>query len=81
MVTEADVGETYNIGGHNEQKNIDVVKSICSLLDELAPDKPQGVDIMRTYQLCRQIVLVMIYVMRLMQVKSTRFRLGARGKF
>ncbi|MCW8039413.1 MULTISPECIES: dTDP-glucose 4,6-dehydratase [Acinetobacter] len=42
VVTEATVGETYNIGGHNEQKNIDVVKSICSLLEELAPNKPQG---------------------------------------
>lgn len=30
-------GETYNIGGHNEMKNIDVVEAICSILDELAP--------------------------------------------
>ncbi|MGV2454899.1 UNVERIFIED_CONTAM: dTDP-glucose 4,6-dehydratase [Acinetobacter seifertii] len=44
VVTEAKVGETYNIGGHNEQKNIDVVKSICQLLEELAPSKPAGVD-------------------------------------
>ncbi|HDG7212121.1 dTDP-glucose 4,6-dehydratase [Acinetobacter baumannii] len=44
VVTEAKVGETYNIGGHNEQKNIDVVKSICHLLEELAPNKPEGVD-------------------------------------
>ncbi|MBO8210396.1 dTDP-glucose 4,6-dehydratase [Acinetobacter nosocomialis] len=44
VVTEAKVGETYNIGGHNEQKNIDVVKSICQLLEELAPNKPEGVD-------------------------------------
>ena len=43
VVTEADVGETYNIGGHNEQKNIDVVKSVRSLLVELAPNKPEGV--------------------------------------
>ena len=42
VVTEAAVGETYNIGGHNEQKNIDVVKAICSLLEEFAPNKPQG---------------------------------------
>ncbi|MBD0495600.1 dTDP-glucose 4,6-dehydratase [Acinetobacter baumannii] len=42
VVTEANVGETYNIGGHNEQKNIDVVKSICALLEELAPNKPEG---------------------------------------
>jgi len=32
------VGETYNIGGHNEMANIDVVKGICALLDELRPD-------------------------------------------
>lgn len=37
-------GETYNIGGHNEQKNIDVVRSICALLEELAPDHPAGVN-------------------------------------
>ncbi len=30
-------GETYNIGGHNEKRNIDVVRGICGLLDELAP--------------------------------------------
>ncbi|PZO01419.1 MAG: dTDP-glucose 4,6-dehydratase [Hyphomicrobiales bacterium] len=34
-------GETYNIGGHNEMANIDVVKGICALLDELRPD-PAG---------------------------------------
>ena len=37
VVTEGEVGETYNIGGHNEKQNIDVVKTICSLLDELVP--------------------------------------------
>jgi dTDP-glucose 4,6-dehydratase len=37
VVTEGKVGETYNIGGHNEQKNLHVVESICSLLDELTP--------------------------------------------
>ena len=41
VVTEGKVGETYNIGGHNEQKNIDVVRSICALLDELAPEQRQ----------------------------------------
>ncbi len=29
VVTEGVVGETYNIGGHNEKQNIDVVKTIC----------------------------------------------------
>ena len=32
------IGETYNIGGHNEIKNIDVVRTICSILDELVPN-------------------------------------------
>ncbi|WP_261242690.1 NAD-dependent epimerase/dehydratase family protein, partial [Serratia entomophila] len=40
VVTEGEVGETYNIGGHNERKNIDVVRTICRLLDELVPNKP-----------------------------------------
>lgn len=44
VVTEGEVGETYNIGGHNEKANIDVVKTICSLLEELVPSKPQGVE-------------------------------------
>lgn len=43
VVTEAEVGETYNIGGHNEQQNIDVVKAICNLLEVLAPNKPEGI--------------------------------------
>ncbi len=37
VVTRGAVGETYNIGGHNEQKNLDVVHAICDLLDELQP--------------------------------------------
>ena len=36
-------GETYNIGGHNELTNIDVVTQICALLDELSPSKLDGV--------------------------------------
>lgn len=43
VVTRGQVGETYNIGGHNEQKNIEVVRGICALLEELAPAKPAGV--------------------------------------
>lgn len=33
-------GETYNIGGHNEKRNIDVVRSVCRLLDQLHPRSP-----------------------------------------
>jgi dTDP-glucose 4,6-dehydratase len=37
VATEGKVGETYNIGGHNEKQNIEVVTSICDILDELVP--------------------------------------------
>lgn len=43
VVTEGVVGETYNIGGHNEKQNIEVVRTLCCLLEELAPNKPAGV--------------------------------------
>lgn len=35
--------ETYNIGGNTEKRNIDVVMTICDLLETIAPDKPQGI--------------------------------------
>lgn len=41
VATNGKVGESYNIGGHNEKTNIEVVKTICALLDELRPD-PKG---------------------------------------
>lgn len=44
VITEGIIGETYNIGGHNEKTNIEVVLTICSLLEELAPKKRTGVD-------------------------------------
>lgn len=44
VVTEGEVGETYNIGGHNEKQNIEVVRTLCSLLEELAPQKPAGLE-------------------------------------
>lgn len=43
LVSKGVVGETYNIGGHNEKTNIEVVKTICTLLEELVPEKPAGV--------------------------------------
>ena len=36
-------GETYNIGGHNEKQNIDVVRAVCAILETAAPGKPAGV--------------------------------------
>ena len=43
VVKSGKVAQTYNIGGHNEKRNIEVVHTICDLLDELAPQKPEGV--------------------------------------
>ncbi len=37
VVTQGKLGETYNIGGHNEKKNLDVVLTICDLLDDMVP--------------------------------------------
>ncbi len=37
-------GETYNIGGHNEMQNIEVVKTVCSILDELMPSKHKNIN-------------------------------------
>lgn len=42
VVSRGEVGETYNIGGHNEKRNLEVVHTLCDLLEELAPGKPQG---------------------------------------
>ncbi len=44
VATEGMVGETYNIGGHNEKRNIEVVHILCDLLEELVPSKPEGVN-------------------------------------
>jgi dTDP-glucose 4,6-dehydratase len=39
VVTEGKPGETYNIGGHNEKQNIEVVQTICDILQELRPQE------------------------------------------
>ncbi|WP_290653976.1 dTDP-glucose 4,6-dehydratase [Idiomarina sp.] len=43
VALEGKVGETYNIGGHNEKTNLTVVETLCDLLEELQPSKPEGV--------------------------------------
>ena len=43
VATRGKVSETYNIGGYNEKQNIEVVQTICELLEELAPHKPKGI--------------------------------------
>jgi dTDP-glucose 4,6-dehydratase len=47
VATTGEIGETYNIGGHNEKQNIDVVNTICEILDELVglkSDPPDNTD-------------------------------------
>jgi dTDP-glucose 4,6-dehydratase len=44
VVTEGKPGDTYNIGGHNEKTNLQVVETLCELLEELAPERPEGVN-------------------------------------
>jgi dTDP-glucose 4,6-dehydratase len=43
VATKGAVGETYNIGGHNEKANLDVVETICSLLEEMVPTNPNSI--------------------------------------
>ncbi|MCP4047177.1 MAG: dTDP-glucose 4,6-dehydratase [Gammaproteobacteria bacterium] len=44
VLSTGNLGETYNIGGLNEKKNIDVVKVICAIMDDLVMDKPEGIN-------------------------------------
>jgi len=44
VALEGKINQTYNIGGHNEKTNLEVVQSICDLLEELVPKKPEGVN-------------------------------------
>lgn len=43
VMTQGKLGETYNIGGHNEKQNIEVVETICNILEELVPEHPASV--------------------------------------
>ena len=45
VVTQGKIGESYNIGGFNERKNIELVQTICSLLDELRPQSTPYADL------------------------------------
>jgi dTDP-glucose 4,6-dehydratase len=42
IALEGAVGETYNVGGNSERTNLEVVHTICALMDELAPDATVG---------------------------------------
>jgi dTDP-glucose 4,6-dehydratase len=43
VISSYNIGETYNIGGHNEKTNLSVVQSICECMEELAPEKPNKI--------------------------------------
>jgi dTDP-glucose 4,6-dehydratase len=49
VLAQGRMGETYNIGGWNEKANIDIVKVICSLLDEMKPDAAGSYSRLITY--------------------------------
>jgi dTDP-glucose 4,6-dehydratase len=44
VAQEGTIGETYNIGGHNEKQNIEVVHAVCAALEELAVNKPTDIN-------------------------------------
>jgi dTDP-glucose 4,6-dehydratase len=44
VATRGRVGETYNIGGRSERRNLDVVRTICTILDESGYAKPKGLN-------------------------------------
>ena len=44
VALKGEIGETYNIGGHNEKQNIEVVKTVCKILDKLVPSQLQGIN-------------------------------------
>ena len=43
VLEKGTIGETYNIGGHNERQNIEVVRTICEILDRKVKGKPEGI--------------------------------------
>lgn len=46
IASQGRLGEKYNVGGRNERRNIDVVRTICALLDELKPGQRSHADLM-----------------------------------
>ena len=44
VLLDGEVGETYNIGGHNEKTNLEVVLTICKILDKLVPNHPNDIN-------------------------------------
>lgn len=44
VIIEGEIGETYNIGGHNEKTNLEVVTTLCRVLDEKVEKHPEGIE-------------------------------------
>ena len=44
VLTEGTVGQTYNIGGHNEKTNMEVIKTLCGIFEHQIPEKMNGID-------------------------------------
>lgn len=80
VVTNGAVGETYNIGGHNERKNLDVVRTICALLEELAPQNRRVWRIITISLPSSTIDPAMTYVMPSTRRKSPASWAGRRRK-
>ncbi len=55
VATKGKIGETYNIGGNNEKKNIEVVKGICAILEEMAPLKDSSLKITKYENLIKYV--------------------------
>ncbi len=45
VIARGKIGETYCVGGHNEQQNINIVRNICAILEDECPNKPAGVSL------------------------------------
>ena len=81
VVTEGDVGETYNIGGHNEKTNLEVVENICNLLEELVPEKASGVHKYRDLILpLLKTALVMMLATRLIHPRFNLILVGCQKR-
>lgn len=80
VVAEGKVGETYNIGGHNEKANIEVVNTLCALLEELVPNKPDGIARYENSLLTSKPAQGTMFAMRLMPRKSSESWAGSQKR-
>ncbi|OUE44879.1 dTDP-glucose 4,6-dehydratase [Billgrantia desiderata SP1] len=55
VITQGKVGETYNIGGRNEKRNLEVVETLCDFLQEVAPPRGRGLPLKHYRELIRSV--------------------------